>query len=125
MCVAYFAAWNRERDCLRMHVSDINTEKYTHVHFAFPDLTEDFSVDVSKVQEEFDLFKQMTGIKEIVSFGGWAFSNGPNTSHIFRNAVATVESRDTLIQNMLVFVEEHDLDGLDFDWEYPGVSLIL
>lgn len=26
-------------------------------------------------------------------------------------------------QNVVDFIVENDLDGVDFDWEYPGVSL--
>lgn len=28
----------------------------------------------------------------------------------------------TLADNVVNFLKKHELDGLDFDWEYPGVS---
>lgn len=119
--VAYFEAWNQNRDCLTMNVGQIDPGKYSHVHFAFADVTEDFNVDISAVEEQFTLFKEMSGLKKIVSFGGWDFSALPDTFHILREAVKPA-NRDTFQKNLVAFVEEHDLDGVDLDWEYPGVS---
>ena len=73
MRIGYFEAWNAERPCLNMRADQIPTEKYTHIHFAFPDVTEDFKIDVSKMEDEFDRFKKLEGVKKIVSLGGWAF----------------------------------------------------
>jgi len=75
--VTYFESWNWGRPCLHMHVDSINTATYTHIHFAFGNITSNFQVDVSGAQDEFDRFKKMTGIKKIISFGGWAFSTEP------------------------------------------------
>jgi GH18 family chitinase len=50
------------------------------------------------------------------------FSNDPTTYHIFRNGV-TPANRLTLATNIANFIRQHDLDGVDIDWEYPGASL--
>ncbi|KAK1833707.1 hypothetical protein QBC39DRAFT_254113 [Podospora conica] len=118
--IAYFEAWNDNRPCLRMRVDRIDKSKYTHVHFAFADITPDtFQVDISKMQYQFDIFKTMTGIKKIISFGGWAFSAEAPTYQILRDAVKPA-NRDRFRDNLLRFVQEHNLDGIDLDWEYPG-----
>ncbi|KAF3484076.1 glycosyl hydrolase, family 18 [Arthroderma uncinatum] len=117
--VAYFEAWNKNRKCLTMDVDQIDTKKYTHIHFAFIDVTSDFNVDVSKVKEQFGLFKGMSGIKKIISFSGWDFSTLPSTFHILREAVKP-GNRDTFQKNIIAFMNEHKLDGVDLDWEYPG-----
>ncbi|KAF2826309.1 glycoside hydrolase [Ophiobolus disseminans] len=117
--IAYFEAWNGDRDCLHMDITDIDTSKYTHVHFAFPDITPDFKPDVSKLQKQFDKLKNLTGIKRIVSFGGWAFSTEASTFNIFRSGV-TDANRVTLANNIAAFVINNGLDGVDFDWEYPS-----
>ncbi|KAH7400548.1 chitinase [Phaeosphaeria sp. MPI-PUGE-AT-0046c] len=120
--VAYFEAWNQDRPCLHMDVTDIDTQKYTHIHFAFPNVTAgDFKIDVGTLKTQFDKMKKMTGIKRIVSLGGWAFSADAPTYTIFRQAVSQ-EHRATFADNVVAFINEHGLDGIDFDWEYPGAQ---
>ncbi|KAM0335266.1 hypothetical protein ACHAQA_000310 [Verticillium albo-atrum] len=118
--IAYFEAWNQNRPCLNMDVSSIDTKKYTHVHFSFPDVTPgDFQIDTSKLQTQFDKLKKMSGIKKIVSLGGWAFSAEGDTVGILREAVLPA-NRGVFAANVVKFVEDNSLDGIDFDWEYPS-----
>ncbi|KAL3480972.1 hypothetical protein BJX99DRAFT_253957 [Aspergillus californicus] len=119
--VAYFEAWNKDRECLHMDVTDIDTDWFTHIHFAFGDITPDFKVDVSPVQDQFDKMKTMDGgkIKRILSFGGWAFSVERPTYTIFREGV-TPENRLVFANNVVSFINENGLEGVDFDWEYPA-----
>ncbi|KAF4772783.1 hypothetical protein HER10_EVM0003546 [Colletotrichum scovillei] len=95
-----------------------NALSYTHIHFAFPNVTEDFKIDVSNIQTEFDRFKKLTGVKKVVSLGGWAFSNDAATVHILRSAVL-LQNQAAFQRNIVDFLEEHELDGIDIDWEYP------
>ncbi|KAK4231442.1 glycoside hydrolase, subgroup, catalytic core [Podospora fimiseda] len=119
--VAYFAAWNNQRPCLTMYVDEIDTTKYTHIHFAFASLTETFDIDVSDVQDEFERFKNMTGIKKIISFGGWEASATPESRARLRDAFRPgANNRGVFRVNVINFVNNHGLDGVDFDWEYPG-----
>ena len=118
--IAYFEAWNNNRPCLNMDVDMIDTSKYTHIHFAFAEVTRDFKVDISKVNDQFERFKAMSGVKKIISFGGWDFSALPGTYSILREAVKP-ENREKFKNSVVDFVNEHNLDGVDLDWEYPGV----
>ncbi|KAK3986863.1 glycoside hydrolase, subgroup, catalytic core [Cladorrhinum sp. PSN332] len=121
--VAYFAAWNNQRPCLTMHVDEIDTTKYTHIHFAFGSLTPTFDIDVSAVQDEFNRFKNMTGIKRILSFGGWEASATPESRARLRDAFRPGQfNRGVFRTNVANFVNAHGLDGVDFDWEYPGAQ---
>ncbi|KAH2847088.1 hypothetical protein KXW08_003740 [Aspergillus fumigatus] len=104
MRLGYYEAWNFQRPCLHMSVNNIDTSVYTHVHFAFGGITYDYQIDMSAVQGQFQQFRSLTGTKRIVSFGGWAFSTQPSTFNILRTAS----------------VVNNNLDGVDFDWEYPG-----
>ncbi|KAJ5442294.1 Peptidoglycan-binding Lysin subgroup [Penicillium cf. griseofulvum] len=117
--VAYYEAFNKDRPCLHMDVTDIDTTKFTHIHFAFANITEDFQVDVSDSKEQFDKMKGMSGIKRIISFGGWAFSTAAPTYTIFRDGV-TEEQREVFANAVVAFVKDNKLDGVDFDWEYPA-----
>lgn len=118
MTIGYFEAWNGNRDCLNMRASQIPEYMYTHIHFAFPNVTEDFKIDASEFQDEFDLFKKLDGVKKIVSLGGWAFSNEPGTVHILREAVK-LDNQAAFRKGIIDFLNEHELDGIDIDWEYP------
>ncbi|ODA83589.1 hypothetical protein RJ55_02104 [Drechmeria coniospora] len=119
MRVAYFEAWNVNRKCLRMDVDQIDTNKYTHIHFSFADITPSYGIDVSSSQNQFRRFKEMSGVKKIISFGGWDFSTKPGTFRILREAVKG-PNRATFVRNIVSFLKEHNLDGVDIDWEYPG-----
>jgi GH18 family chitinase len=101
----------------------IDPTKYTHLHFGFGTLTNDYQVDVGDVLSsyEFDQFKRIAGPKKILSFGGWDFSTGPSTYHLFRDGV-TAANRNTMASNIANFIKANNLDGVDIDWEYPGVS---
>jgi hypothetical protein len=117
--IAYFEAFDQLRACLRMSASEIPADKYTHVHFAFATVTSSFDVDISDVEDEFNKFAKTSGFKKIISFGGWAFSTDSDTFQRFRDATKP-ENRDTFVDNLVSFMSHHNLDGLDFDWEYPG-----
>jgi GH18 family chitinase len=94
---------------------------YTHVHWAFGNITENWEVDVSGSQEQFDGLLKLEGIQRIMSFGGWGFSTDAYTHNIFRTGVRD-GNRQTLSANVVKFIVDNNLDGVDFDWEYPGVS---
>ncbi|KAH3052098.1 hypothetical protein KXW01_000618 [Aspergillus fumigatus] len=118
--IAYFEAFSWKRSCLRMSVTSIDTSAYTHIHYSFITLNEDLSINIDEVADQLPLFKGMVGIKKIVSVGGWAFSTEPATYQIFRNAVATQANRKTLVSNIIRFLDDYSLDGVDWDWEYPA-----
>ncbi|KAK6348664.1 hypothetical protein TWF718_006452 [Orbilia javanica] len=119
LAVAYYEAWSPKRSCLQMPVDLIDKSKYTHIHYSFAEITKDYKVDISGVQGEWERYKKMTGIKKILSFGGWSFSTEQDSYPIFREAV-TDAHRQTFATNAVNFLKQHNLDGLDFDWEYPG-----
>ncbi|KAI0902967.1 class V chitinase Chi100 [Ustulina deusta] len=117
--IAYFEAFDWQRPCLRMSVTDIDTSLYTHIHFSFITFNEDFSINADDVGSQLSLFRGMSGAKKIVSVGGWTFSTDPSTYTIFRNAVASEVNRQTMITNVVNFLNDYNLDGIDWDWEYP------
>lgn len=116
--IAYFEAFDQTRSCLTMSVDQINTTVYSHIHFAFATITSDYAINVTGLEDQLSLFSNMTEVKRVLSIGGWSFSTDADTYAIFRDAV-TAANRDTLISNVVDFLKEWDLDGVDFDWEYP------
>lgn len=120
--LGYFEAFNLNRECLNMDVSQIDFS-YSHVHFAFAMLTDNFEVffEDNYVKYQFEQFKKLKGPKRILSFGGWTFSAERPYYTIFRNGVKTA-NRDKFASNIAKFINNAGIDGVDIDWEYPGVS---
>ena len=50
-----------------------------------------------------------------LALGGWNDSKGDKYSRLVNNPAA----RARFIEHVIGFIEEHDFDGLDLDWEYP------
>ena len=53
-------------------------------------------------------------VKSLVSLGGWY------GSRFLSSLVATPENRTVLTNSILNFASQHNLDGIEFDWEYPN-----
>jgi chitinase len=51
----------------------------------------------------------------LVSIGGWTWSGN------FSDMALTKESRKAFIESAVQFVQRYHLDGLDIDWEFPGM----
>jgi len=121
--IAYFEGYSLDRPCLNMDARQLDTAKYTHIHFAFATLTSDYEVVIGDnlATFEFKEFVTLSGPKRILSIGGWDFSTSPSTYTIFREGV-TAANRVTMATNIANFIKANNLDGVDIDWEYPGVS---
>jgi GH18 family chitinase len=57
------------------------------------------------------------------ALGGWADSTAPGKYNIMRSAI--INNRETFATNLAKFADEEGIDGIDIDWEYPGVSVWL
>ncbi|EJP62058.1 chitinase-like protein [Beauveria bassiana ARSEF 2860] len=119
--IGYFEGYNLARKCLNVDARLIDTSQYTHLHFGFGSISADYEIDMpDKLTEyEFESFKRLTGVKRILSFGGWEFSTSPSTYNIFRQGV-TPANRLKLATNIANYIKKHRLDGVDIDWEYPS-----
>lgn len=54
-------------------------------------------------------------LKVLVSVGGWLWSTN------FSDMALTEESRRVFEDSVMQFLTQYDLDGVDIDWEYPGM----
>jgi chitinase len=120
--VAYFDPGNTKRFCGNVDITKITDGggQYTHVHYAFANITQDWEVDVSAAQDQFDGLRGLQGIQRILSFGGSGYSTDAYTFQVMRNGVLD-GNRQKLAANIVNFLANNTLDGVDFDWEYPGV----
>ncbi|KAF2167032.1 glycoside hydrolase family 18 protein [Zasmidium cellare ATCC 36951] len=85
-------------------------ERYTIVHWAFANISDSFEPSVTPYEDGWAKFKDQTGFKRVVSFGGWTFST----------AGSMPDNRQTFANNLAAFVQNEGIDGIDIDWEYPG-----
>ncbi|HSV88305.1 MAG TPA: glycoside hydrolase family 18 protein [Bacteroidales bacterium] len=113
--IAYVFPGNRVMD-----VSEIDGRYLTHINYAFANVidgkvVEGFSNDSINLSVLRQVREQNPGLKLLISVGGWSWSGG------FSDMALTRESRAKFIESAVEFLKRHDLDGLDIDWEYPGL----
>ena len=100
---------------------EIDAGKLTHVNYAFANvkdgkLVEGFARDAENLRVLTGLRAQNPRLKILVSVGGWTWSKD------FSDAALTEKSRKRFCESAVEFLRRHDLDGLDVDWEYPGLK---
>lgn len=98
----------------------IAVEKLTRINYAFANLqggkiVEGFPTDAQNYAVLQTLKQQNPNLKILVSVGGWLWSGH------FSDMALTPKSRAIFIQSAIRFIEKYMLDGLDVDWEYPGM----
>lgn len=121
--IAYFEGFDWSRPYLSMSISEVDTSLYTHIHFAFALISTDYTPNITSIAAQLPFLSALSGVKRILSVGGWDFSTDPSTYMIFRDAV-TSANRATLIDSVVKVLDEYDLDGVDWDWEYPDEPYI-
>jgi chitinase len=101
--------------------NEVAARKLTRINYAFANITDGKVVEGSAHdRENFAILKglkqQNTDLKVLVSVGGWTWSKN------FSDIALTKKSRNVFIDSAVDFVTKYDLDGLDIDWEYPGLK---
>jgi len=119
--IGYYGSWNMERPCLWLKADNANTDgSYTHLHWGFAEIDPaNWTVVLKDPHHQWQAFKNLRGVRRIVSFGGWDYSTDAATFNIIRQAI--IANRETFAANAAKFVLDEGLDGIDIDWEYPGV----
>lgn len=100
---------------------DVNTVQYsklTHINYAFllPTTTGGIQAieNPSKLQSLVSK-AHANGVKVMISVGGWNDGNDGG----FESLAGNTSYRNTFVNNMIGFVNQYGLDGVDIDWEYP------
>ncbi|RLV96672.1 hypothetical protein JA1_000144 [Spathaspora sp. JA1] len=101
-------------DHLHMHASDIDTKTYEIVHYSFATVNEDFTISVGPGFKDFLLISS----KKIIAIGGSIMATDATLNKRFKQGVSE-QHRTELAENIVSFIQEHNLDGVHLDWEYP------
>lgn len=99
---------------------DIDVKRLTHINYAFADVIDGEVVEISdRDSSNFVYLNKLKSenpeLKILISIGGWGRSGG------FSDAVLSSSSREKFANSAIAFMKKHKLDGLDLDWEYPGL----
>jgi GH18 family chitinase/LysM repeat protein len=118
--IGYWEEFQWERPCLNLDGAGlqnmINEYDYTEIHYSFGIIC-NYEVCIQNMTTFYE-FLNITGVKKVVTFGGWAFSTDDSTLHIFGEAV----QQETFVNSAVEFINTYDLDGIEIDWEYPGAT---
>jgi chitinase len=113
--VAYFFPQNA-----LIQPGDIVATKLTRINYAFANIADGrivngFQNDDQNMAALVSLKKDNPSLTVLVSVGGWIWSGA------FSDMAYTGVSRGIFISSVDDFVVRNHLDGLDIDWEYPGM----
>jgi chitinase len=95
-------------------------QKLTHIIYSFTEVIDNemkFENDSSGIMLK-TLVKQKKKyphLKVMIACGGWGGSGG------FSEMARTSEGRKTFVESVVKFIKKYKLDGIDIDWEYPGL----
>ena len=98
----------------------ITAQKLTRINYAFANLqngriVNGFTNDDKNLAALVALKQENPSLTVLVSVGGWAWSGN------FSDMALNKKSRNLFIESVVDFVDHNQLDGLDIDWEYPGL----
>ena len=98
----------------------IDPSKLTRINYAFSNIEAGRMVPGSPADaQNFALLRSLRSTNPnltiLVSVGGWLWSTN------FSDMALTRESRTIFEDSVMQFLTRFDLDGLDIDWEYPGL----
>jgi len=114
---AWYAGWHVTDQPL----SEVSWSKYTIMTYAFALTTSNPNV-ISVVDSDQVLLPQFVAaahqhnVKASLSIGGWTGSRW------FSANVGSAQNRTAFVMSVTGLVKQYKLDGIDFDWEYPGIQ---
>jgi len=99
----------------------VDANKITILNYAFVNVLGNRAV-LTNIKSDTVNFKYLLKLKKVnpdlkivISIGGWGWSKN------FSDAVLSDTSRAAFVASAIKIVRKYHLDGIDIDWEYPGM----
>lgn len=105
-----------------VETNKIDAKRLSHINYAFVDIKDNLAwlhnekTDTVNFRRLNELKKINPDLKIMISVGGWTWSKH------FSDATLTDELTQKFAKSSVDIVEKHNLDGVDIDWEYPGMK---
>ncbi|CAL4062917.1 unnamed protein product, partial [Meganyctiphanes norvegica] len=124
--VCYLGSWAVYRPGMgKFSIEDIDATLCNNLVYSFVGLDE-ATFKVKSLDPEYDInkkaFERFVGLKKqnpdleiTVAIGGWT-----EGSKKYSAMAANPALRRGFIDSIVMFIKEHNFDGLDLDWEYPA-----
>src|SRR5215203_1404821 len=99
----------------------IDVWRLSHINYAFVDIKDNRAwlhneaTDTLNLRKLSELKKINPDLKILISIGGWSWSKN------FSDATLTDTSTRNFALSAVDIVSKYNLDGIDIDWEYPGM----
>jgi len=99
----------------------IDVWRLSHINYAFVDIKDNRAwlhneaTDTINLRKLSELKRKNSELKVLISIGGWTWSKN------FSDAVLTDTSTQNFASSAVAIVSKYNLDGVDIDWEYPGM----
>jgi chitinase len=99
----------------------IDVWRLSHINYAFIDIKDNRAwlhneaTDTVNLRKLGELKRINPGLKILISIGGWSWSKN------FSDATLTDTSTRNFALSAVDIVSKYNLDGIDIDWEYPGM----
>jgi chitinase len=100
-------------------VNTIQFNKLSHINYAFLEPTASGGYNPVPAPSTFSnliALAHANNVKVVISVGGGGGGDA------FKTIITTAALRTTFVNNMISFVNQYNIDGVDVDWEYPSTS---
>ncbi|TLD14170.1 uncharacterized protein PgNI_02870 [Pyricularia grisea] len=118
VATGYFAGYHANRTGVSFGVDQIQWDRFDDVKYAFAETTASGGLDLSQsAPDQLPKFVEAAhahNVKAQVAIGGWS------GSIYFSSSLGSPENRTAFVKTCLDLVQKYNLDGIDFDWEYPN-----